>query len=122
MVTLIVWASIIAYLVLGFVISRKIFVEELGNSYRTYLARNGEPYWTHEYTSAFWWSLLSIPLWAITIPLHRVLAETDFEKADRQATELKIAQEELKRLEKEFDFDTRFESLHERIDQLRTKW
>jgi hypothetical protein len=96
---------IAAYLLIGLCLGRRVFVAALGDSKRirdrnTY---SSYTYWTSEYTTAFWWTLLAIPFWPVIFPVRLVFADTPHEKTVKRQAELKRLSDEVGALEKKYD-------------------
>lgn len=101
---------ILAYLAVGMVAGRVMFVKELGDSPRTE-TRFGNTRETRDYSTAQSAGFVTALGWPLIAPLaiifHFVTAPTGHEKRLAKQKELKELESEIKRLEKEYGLDFR---------------
>jgi hypothetical protein len=101
-----------AYLLVGFLVSRRVFVNTLGDHARIReRSYGGYTFWSSEFTAAVWWAIAAIPAWPLVGPLRLVFHDTPHEKTVKRQAELKKLEDKLREVEQEFNlkFDLKFD-------------
>lgn len=93
---------IAGYLLIGFLVSRRVFVNTLGDHARIRERSYGYIFWTSEFTAALWWAITAIPAWPLVGPLRLVFGDTPHEKTVKRQAELKKLEDRMRALEGEF--------------------
>lgn len=120
-----VLAILLAYLVIGTLIGRRLFVNRLGDNPRTYKICHDPgcgTYATKDMVAAVNWAITSVVAWPLAFPVYAIQAETPFEKNTRREKEYKELERKIKELSQELDPEEEWREAHSYYEKVLNSW
>jgi len=93
---------VLAYLLVGGLAARKVFVYTLGSAKRF---KDYGNYWTSEYIGAVWLAIGTLFAWPIFVPIRLITSATPYEKLLQEKAAARELDAEMRSLEKRYGLE-----------------